>query len=66
MKVSLLYLYELFVCLINLAENAWGVLHKILDGIHMVEGHKEDIFGPRAEEHLVLEGHGHQVIQLCA
>lgn len=59
------YLYELSVRLVNLAENAGRVFHKVFDGIHVVEGHKKDVLGPRTEKHLVLESHGHQVVELC-
>ena len=58
------YLYELLVCLVHLVENAGSVFHKVSDCIHVVEGHKEDVLGSGAKEHLVLESHGHQVIEL--
>lgn len=58
------YLYELSVCLINLAEDAGSVFHKVLDCIHVVEGHQEDVFRSQTQKHLVLESHGHQVIKL--
>lgn len=38
-EVTRSYLYELSVSLINLAENAGSVFHKVLDCIHVVEGH---------------------------
>lgn len=59
-----LYLYELLVRLVNLAENAGSVFHKVFDCIHVVERHKEDVFWSGAKKHLVLESHGHQVVEL--
>lgn len=58
------YLYELLVCLVNLAENAGSVFHKVFDRIHVVERDKQDVLGSGTEKHLVLESHGHQVIEL--
>lgn len=58
------HLYELLIRLVNLAENAGSVFHKVLDCIHVVEGDEEDVLRPRTEENLVLESHGHQVIEL--
>lgn len=58
------YLYELLVCLVNLTENAGSVFHKIFDCIHVVERDEKDVLGSGTEKHLVLESHGHQVIEL--
>lgn len=58
------YLYELLVCFIHLAEDAGSVFHKVPDGIHMVEGHKKDVFRARTQQDLILECHGHQIIEL--
>lgn len=61
---GIVYLYELPVGLIHLAENAGSVFHKVFDRIHVVEGDEKDVLRPGTEEHLVLESHGHQVIEL--
>lgn len=45
---QLAYLYELSVCFIHLAENAGGIPHKFLYCIHVIEGHKKNIFRTRA------------------
>lgn len=58
------YLYELLVSLINLAENTRSVLNKVFDCIHVVEGDEEDVLRTGAEKDLVLESHGHQIIEL--
>ena len=58
------YLYELVVRLIDLAEDAGSVFHKVFDGIHVVEGDEEQVLRSGTEKHLVLESHGHQVIEL--
>ncbi len=58
------YLYELLVRLVNLAENAGSVFHKVFDCIHVVEGDEEDVLWAGAEKNLVLESHGHQIIEL--
>lgn len=58
------YLYELLERLINLAEDAGSVFHKVFDCIHVVEGDEEDVLRSGTEKHLVLESHGHQVIEL--
>lgn len=63
-KSHLSYLNELLVRLIDLAENAGSVFHKVFDCIHVVERDEEDVLGSGTEKHLVLEGHGHQVIEL--
>lgn len=60
----MLYLNEQLVRLVNLAENAGRVFHKVSDCIHVVEGDEEDVLRSGTEKHLVLESHGHQVIEL--
>lgn len=58
------YLYKLSISLVNLAENAGSVFHKVFDCIHVVEGDEEEVLRSWTEKHLVLESHGHQVIEL--
>lgn len=59
------YLYELLVSLINLAENASCIFHKVFDCIHVVKGDQQDVLWSGTQKNLVFESHGHQVIKLC-
>lgn len=58
------YLYELLVRLINLTENAGSVFYKVSYCVHVVERDEEDVFRSGTQKHLILESHGHQVIEL--
>lgn len=59
-----MYLNKLLVRLVNLVQDAGCVFHKVSDCIHVVEGDQEDVLWSWAEQHLILEGHSHQVVEL--
>lgn len=50
--------------LIHLVQNGRGVGDEILDGIQVVERDQQNVPGPRAQQHLVFEGHSHEVVEL--
>lgn len=50
--------------LIHLVQDARGIGDEILDGIQVVEGDQQNVPGPRAQQHLVFEGHSHEVVEL--
>lgn len=62
--VNVTHLYELAICLIHLAKDAGRVPNKVFDGVHVVEGDEQNVLWPWTQEDLILESHGHQVIEL--
>lgn len=56
------YLNQLSESFIHLVQNARGIVYEILDRIQVIERDQQNVFGPRAQQHLVFESHGHKVI----
>lgn len=58
------YVNQLSESFIHLVQNARRFMYEILDRVQVVECDQQNVFGPRAQQHLVFESHGHKVIQL--
>jgi len=58
------YFNQLSESFIHLVQNARGIVYEILDGVQVIECDQQNVFGPRAQQHLVFESHSHKVIQL--
>lgn len=58
------YFNQLSESFVHLVQNARSIMHKILDCIQVIECDQQNVFGPRAQQHLVFESHRHKVVQL--
>lgn len=56
------YFNQLSEGFVHLVQNAGGIMYEILDRVQVIERDQQNVFGPRAQQHLVFEGHSHEVI----